>query len=71
MKQFLRCVLAILSLAAPAGAQTDSVDAFVRDFIQRHNIHFALNLTLTTCFYLFRSVADFAMHQRNASWGIT
>ena len=38
MKQFLWCLLALLSLAAPADAQTDSVDAFVRDFIRRHDI---------------------------------
>jgi CubicO group peptidase (beta-lactamase class C family) len=38
MKQFPWCLLALLSLPAPADAQTDSVDAFVRDFIRRHDI---------------------------------
>ena len=38
MKQLLPCLLAILSLAGPAEAQTDSVDVFVRGFIRRHNI---------------------------------
>ena len=38
MKPFLRCLPALLSLAGPAGAQADSVGAFVRDFIGRHRI---------------------------------
>jgi CubicO group peptidase (beta-lactamase class C family) len=38
VKRLLRRVLALLSLATAANAQTDSVDAFVRDFIKRHNI---------------------------------
>lgn len=38
MPWFYRLLLAMLSLAHPVGAQADSVDAFVRDFIQRRNI---------------------------------
>jgi D-alanyl-D-alanine carboxypeptidase len=38
MKRLLQCVVAMLSLASAAHAQTDSVDAFVGDFIQRHRI---------------------------------
>ena len=39
MKHFPRCLLALsLAVPAPADAQTDSVDAFVRGFIGRHDI---------------------------------
>jgi CubicO group peptidase (beta-lactamase class C family) len=38
MKRFLQSLFALLSLAGPARAQTDSVDTFVRDFIRRRNI---------------------------------
>ena len=38
MQRFLWCLLAALSLTGPAKAQTDSVDAFVREFIRRHHI---------------------------------
>jgi D-alanyl-D-alanine carboxypeptidase len=38
MKRLLQCLLAILPFAKAAYAQSDSVDAFVRDFIGRHKI---------------------------------
>src|SRR3954470_13575697 len=39
MKGFARCVIATLALTGQLGAQApDSVDAFVRDFLQRHRV---------------------------------
>ncbi|MEP7344933.1 MAG: serine hydrolase domain-containing protein [Gemmatimonadaceae bacterium] len=38
MKRFLRWCVVMASLASQAKAQSDSVDAFVRAYIQRHNI---------------------------------